>query len=57
YDAAHDVARIGLSRRALPMTVESLTIWLAPSTAPGTPRGELRILWGTTELSTDWVVR
>lgn len=55
-DAA-EVARIDLRRRELPMAVESLTITLIPSAAQGTARGELRIAWGTSELSTDWVVR
>ena len=57
YDGAHDVARVPLRKRELPMPIESLSIWLIPSTGDGPPRGELRILWGNTELSTDWVVR
>lgn len=57
YDVANDVARIDLRRREIPMAVESLTMWLIPSTAPGAPQGELRILWGNVQLSTDWTVR
>lgn len=57
YDAANDAARIDLRLRQLPMPIESLTMWLIPSRAPGAPRGELRILWGHVELSTDWSVR
>ena len=54
---AAEFARIDLRLRELPMPIESLTISLIPSTAEGTPKGELRIMWGTTELATDWVVR
>lgn len=57
YDTANDAARIPLRRRELPMPIESLTMWLIPSIAPGQPKGELRILWGNTELATDWAVR
>lgn len=54
---APEAARIDLRRRELAMPIESLTITLIPSTAQGAPRGELRIMWGTTEVATDWVVR
>jgi hypothetical protein len=54
---AAELARIDLRRRELPAATESLTITLIPSTEPGTPKGELRIMWGMTELSTDWSVR
>lgn len=57
FDPSHDVARIALRRRPLEAPIESLTMWLIPSTAPGAPRGELRIMWGHTELSTDWSVQ
>lgn len=57
YDQAHDVARIDLRRQALPTPMESLTMWLVPSTAAGAARGELRMAWGTTLLVTDWAVR
>lgn len=57
YDAALDVARIPLRKRELPVAIESLSIWLIPSREESPPRGELRILWGETEVSTDWVVR
>ena len=57
YDPAHDVARIDLRRQALAAPVESLTMWLIPSTAPGQARGELRLAWGASSLSTDWVVK
>ena len=57
YKEANDVARADLRVRQLPAPVESLTMWLIPSTAPGAARGELRIAWGTTELSADWMAR
>jgi hypothetical protein len=57
YMPAHDVFRVDLQRRTLPMAIESLTISLVPATGPGTPRGDLRILWGTTELTTTWAVK
>lgn len=56
-DPAREVARIGLARRSVTPELESLTMWLIPSTAPGKARGELRIGWGDTVLSTDWTVQ
>lgn len=57
YSAANDVARVELRRQTLPAPAESLTMWLIPSTAPGPARGELRMAWGSTLLSTDWSVK
>ena len=57
YDPTHDVARIDLHRRTLAAPLESLTMWLIPSIEPGPARGELRLAWGTEELSTDWSVK
>jgi hypothetical protein len=57
YDQANDVARVDLRRQTLPMPVESLTMWLVPSVQPGPGRGELRLAWGTTMVSTDWAVK
>lgn len=57
YDEKKDAARIDLAMRSLAAPVESLSIWLIPSTAPGAQRGELRIAWDTVMLSTEWVVR
>jgi hypothetical protein len=57
YDATKDVARIDLTVRKVSSPVESFTIWLIPSTAPGVQRGELRMAWDTTVLSAEWVVR
>lgn len=57
YDAAHDVARIDLRVTTLGTPMESLTFWLIPSREPGAPRGELRMAWGSTQLSTDWALK
>jgi hypothetical protein len=57
YDAKLDVARVDLRRRTLATPLESLTMWVVPSTQPGAARGELRLAWGAEELSVDWVAR
>jgi hypothetical protein len=57
YNQAHDVARVDMKRRDLSEPVESLTMWLIPSTAPGKAEGELRIAWGNTAVSTTWMVK
>lgn len=57
YDPARDFARVALQRRELAAPIESLSMWLIPSREPGPARGELRLAWGTVELSTDWAVR
>ncbi len=57
YDAKKDVARMEMRVSALATPLESLSIWLVPSTAPGAQRGELRIGWDSVLLTTEWVVR
>lgn len=57
YKTENDVGQVTLRVRQLAQPLESLTMWLIPSTAPGQARGELRLAWGTTEASTDWTVR
>jgi hypothetical protein len=57
YDAKKDAARIELRQSTIATPLESLSIWLVPSTTPGAQRGELRIGWDTVLLTTDWVVR
>ncbi|WP_396220229.1 DUF2911 domain-containing protein [Gemmatimonas sp.] len=57
YDAKKDAARIELRQSTIATPMESLSIWLVPSTAPGAQRGELRIGWDTVLLTTEWVVR
>lgn len=56
YDPSKDVARVDLRQTTHPTAVESLTMWLIPSTQPGAPRGELRLAWGTIAFATDWVM-
>jgi hypothetical protein len=57
YKVDQDLVRVDLQKRTLPAPVEALTIWLIPSGQPGTAAGDLRILWGTTELSTRWSMK
>lgn len=57
YDAKKDAARIDMRVSKLTSPIESLSIWLIPSTAPGAQRGELRIGWDSVLLSADWMVR
>ena len=57
YKKELDVARVDLKRTALASPVESLTMWLIPSTAPGKGQGELRIAWGASQLSTTWMLK
>jgi len=57
YDAKKDVARIDMRSSAIATPLESLSIWLVPSTTPGAQRGELRIGWDAVMLTADWVVR
>jgi hypothetical protein len=57
YNQANDLHRIPLKLQTVATPIESLTMTLIPSRAAGKPRGELRIGWGTSLLSTEWVVR
>ena len=57
YSDSNDVARIDLRHTMLPASLESLTMWLLPSVEPGPARGELRLAWGTDQLSTNWSVK
>jgi hypothetical protein len=52
-----EVARVDLRRSTLASPIESLTLWLIPSTQPGAARGELRLAWGTIALATDWSMK
>jgi hypothetical protein len=59
YDATADVGRVPLRVRTMGESFESLAIFLVPAgdaAPPAMPRGMLRIVWGNTELSTDWRV-
>jgi hypothetical protein len=57
YDQTKDAARVSLRATALPAPQESLVITLIPSAEAGPARGELRIMWGTVSLTTDWATR
>jgi hypothetical protein len=57
YDAANDFARIPLRLSTLSVPVESFSIWLVPSTAPGAQTGVLTMAWGTVQLQAEWVVK
>ena len=57
YSESNDVVRIDLRHSTLTTPVESLTMWLIPSTAPGPAKGELRFAWGTDALSTTWSIK
>jgi predicted secreted protein len=57
YDKAKDYARIPLKATTLMHGVESLSIVLVPSTAPGVQKGELTITWGTVHLAAEWSVK
>jgi hypothetical protein len=59
YNPADDVGRIALAARTRAEPEESLTIYLVPDAPrPGTGyadmQGRMRVVWGTTELSTTW---
>lgn len=56
YDVANDVARVDLRLTTLSSPLESFTMWLIPSTDPGSPHGELRFAWGGEQLSVNWSV-
>ena len=57
YDPKNDLARVDLRVTTLATPLESLTMWLIPSTDAGAPKGELRFAWGTVALATDWTMR
>ena len=57
YDAKHDLARVPLRHRQLRDPVESLIIALVPASATAPATGQLRIVWGTADLSADWSVK
>ena len=57
YNQANDIQRIPLRLQTVATPIESLTMTLIPSRASGKQRGELRIGWGSSLLSTEWAVR
>ena len=52
-----DVARVDLRATTLASPVESLSIWLIPSAESGPAKGELRIAWANTQLTTNWATK
>lgn len=56
YDRSFDVARVTMRRTTLAVPIESLSMWLIPGTGDANTRGELRLAWGTMQLSVDWGV-
>ena len=61
YDAKRDVGRTVLTARTRTEPEDALTVYLVPESSRPTTghadlRGSLRIVWGTTELSTTWSV-
>ena len=61
YDAKRDIGRTALTARTRSEPEETLSVYLVPESARPTTghadlRGRLRIVWGTTELSTTWSV-
>jgi hypothetical protein len=57
YDVSREVARVDLKPTALGAPIETLSMWLIPSRAPGAPRGQLVIAWSNVSLATDWSVK
>lgn len=57
YDPNNDVARVDLKQSVLQSPLESLSIWLIPSTMAGPAHGELRLGWGTVLLTTTWTTK
>jgi len=53
YSADKDIVRVPLQHRTMATPVEGLTMWLVPASSG--MRGELRIVWGSHELSTAWM--
>ena len=56
YDSKADLGRVALKSRTVTTPIESLSIWLIPS-GDGSPKGELRIAWGTREFAVPWSVK
>jgi hypothetical protein len=61
YDPSLDFGRVALSARKRAEPEEALTLYLVPDSPQPTTgyadlRGRLRIVWGTTELTTTWRV-
>lgn len=57
YDASKDFARIPLTATSLTTPLESLSITIIPGTGANASRGELRMGWGTVQLSAPFATR
>ena len=57
YNPASYFAVIDLRGSTVAAPVESLTMALIPARGEGAPRGELRISWGMTSQSVEWMVK
>lgn len=57
YDPSKDLARIDLKQSTLQSPIESLSIWLIPSTKPGPAHGDLHLAWGPIMLATTWTTK
>jgi hypothetical protein len=57
YKQENDVARVEMKARQLAAPLESLTMWLIPAGNRSAPEGELRMAWGTSEATVEWMVK
>lgn len=57
YDPKNDVARIDLKLSTLQNPLESLSMWLIPSTMAGPAHGDLHLAWGSVMLATTWTTK
>lgn len=56
YAKEHDLAAVDLAAKTLPVSLESFVISLVPA-GDGSPKGDLRIVWGTREFTTTWAMK
>ncbi|HYV98194.1 MAG TPA: DUF2911 domain-containing protein [Gemmatimonadaceae bacterium] len=57
YEASNDLMKIELKRTTLAAPTESLSIAFLPVPNAVPARGELRVSWGTSLVTTDWSVK
>jgi Protein of unknown function (DUF2911) len=56
YVKAQDLATVDLASKTLPVSIESFVISMVPA-GDGSPKGDLRITWGTREFTTTWAMK
>ena len=56
YVKAQDLASVDLAMKTLPVSIESFVISMVPA-GDGSPKGDLRIIWGTREFTTTWALK